>query len=225
MRHDENRAPELIAQAAKRVEHDLLTALVELGSRLVGEHELRLAGRRGRDRDALLLAARERAGALAFTHAEIEQRERAVDRTADAALAGEPQRESNVLTNGQHRPEVSTLEDERNVARAVRGEICLVETRERAAEADDVARGRLVEACGEVHRRALARARRPEERDELARLDAQVEAAECDGLCRPGAEDLEDIAELERAELDLFMALGLAVEASQLHRKLSIINR
>ena len=57
------------------------------------------------------------------------------------------------------------------------------------------------------------------------RLDAKVEAAECNGLGGAGAEDLEDVVELDRTELDLVAVLGLAVEAPYLHRKLSIISR
>jgi len=78
---------------------------------------------------------------------------------------------------------------------------------------------------GQVERRALPRPGRPEESCDLVLLDAQVEPAQRDRLSRTGAEDLEDVVQLERAEGDL-VALGrLAVEASQRHRKLSIISR
>ena len=76
-----------------------------------------------------------------------------------------------------------------------------------------------------MQRRALARPGRPEQRDELTRLDPQLEAAQRHRLRRAGAEDLEDVVELERAERDLLTAFRLAVEAPYLHRKLSIINR
>ena len=59
----------------------------------------------------------------------------------------------------------------------------------------------------------------------LARLDAQVEPAQRDGLGGPRPEDPEDVVELERSERELVAPLGLAVEARQLHRKLSIISR
>ena len=76
-----------------------------------------------------------------------------------------------------------------------------------------------------MQRRALAGAGRSEERDDLAWLDAQVEPAQRHRLGRPRAVDPENVVELERSERDLFALLGLAVEASYLHRKLSIIIR
>jgi hypothetical protein len=38
--------------------------VIEIGGRLVGEHQLRIGDERSRDRDALLLAARELVGIL-----------------------------------------------------------------------------------------------------------------------------------------------------------------
>jgi hypothetical protein len=107
----------------------------------------------------------------------------------------------------------------------VAGELCLVQSCERTPEADDVTGRGLVEAGREVERRALARSGRPEERDELAWLDAEVEPAQRDRLGGPGAEDLEDVVELERSERNPRVALRLAVEARYFHVKLSIINR
>src|SRR5207237_9557904 len=80
-------------------------------------------------------------------------------------------------------------------------------------------------AGGQVQCRALARARRPEQRDELARLDARVEAAQRDRLRRARSEDLEDVVVFERSEHDRIVPLRLAIEAPQRHVKLSIINR
>ena len=83
----------------------------------------------------------------------------------------------------------------------------------------------MVEAGREVQHCALAGPGGAEHGDELARLDSQVEAAQRDRLGRPRAVDPEDVAQLERTPRDLFLDLGLAIEAAYLHRKLSIINR
>ena len=88
-----------------------------------------------------------------------------------------------------------------------------------------LAGGGAVEPGRKVEHRALARAGRPEDRHQLSWLDPEVEAAQRDGLGRPGAVDPEDVAQLECSPRDLFPELGLAVEAAYLHRKLSIINR
>jgi hypothetical protein len=44
------------------------------------------------------------------------------------------------VANGERRPEVAALEDDRDLARAVVGELRVVEPRERTAEADDISR-------------------------------------------------------------------------------------
>src|SRR5262249_21443929 len=89
-----------------------------------------------------------------------------------------------------------------------------------------VAGRRLVERRSEVEHRGLPGARRAEDRDELPRLDAQVEPTQGHRLDRAGAVDREDVDELERAPVDLLaLGVGLAVEALYLDLKLSIISR
>ncbi len=78
--------------SAQRLEHELLVLLVELAGRLVGEHELRAARRGGGDRDALLLAARQRRGAVRPALAEPELRERGLGGLVGVGHAGEAQR-------------------------------------------------------------------------------------------------------------------------------------
>ena len=134
--------------------------------------------RRGGDRDPLLLAAGERAGALPLAPLQVERVERALRRAAHVSAAGEPQPERDVLARAQIRPEVAALEDERDLARPVappappRRAARASARRRRTSPADG-----LVETGGEMQRRALARARRPEQRDELA-------AARCAGRAR-----------------------------------------
>ena len=142
-----------------------LVARVELRGRLVGEHERRLARRGGGDRDALLLAARERAGALAAAVAASPNASSAArPRRGRRRRPREPQRRratfSRAVSVGQRLPLWKTIATS---LRAVRGELALVEPCERAAEDAHLAGRRLVEPGGEVERRALARARRPED--------------------------------------------------------------
>src|SRR5689334_25029664 len=82
MGDDDDGASKLLTQATKRAQHQLLVAGVELGRRLVGEHERRLTRGRGGDRDALLLAPGEGARAPAFAVLQVEGVERALDRVA-----------------------------------------------------------------------------------------------------------------------------------------------
>ena len=57
-----------------------------------------------------------------------------------------------------------------------------------------------------------------EDRHELPRFDAQLQAAQRDGLDRARAVDLEHVVELERAERQLLSPLGLTPEARYRHR-------
>ena len=109
--------------------------------------------------------------------------------------------------------------------RPERRQLALAHARQRSSERDHIAGGRHVEPRREMERCRLSRPGRAVQCDELAPLDAYVEPAERDRLRRSRPEDPEDIVELERSERQLVTLLGLAVEAPQRHRKLSIINR
>ncbi len=61
---DHDRATELVDRAAQKLEHLGGRGRVEVAGRLVGEDDCRLRDQGARDRDALLLAARELGGAV-----------------------------------------------------------------------------------------------------------------------------------------------------------------
>src|SRR5262249_49396690 len=195
-----------------------------LRSRLVREHKRRAAGRGAGDRDALLLAAGERACPLVPAVPQVEAIEYPVDRVAELiAPSGESQSEGDVLSRAERRPEVSALEHDRNASRAIGGQLRLAEPCERAPTRDDVAGRRLLQPGGQVQRRALARPRGAQERDQLAFLDPQAQPPERDGLGRPRPVDLEDVVQLERPEGQLLSLLRLPLEPPHFPRKLSII--
>ena len=225
MSHHDHRAPELAAEARERFEHDLLVALVEFGGRFVGEDERRLARGRGGDRHPLLLPAGEGACARSLSPAQVEGVERVGNSVIDPPAAGKPQRERHVLAYRQSRPQIAALEHDRRFAGPEGCQLGLVEVRQRTAEDANVSCGRLVEPGGQMQHRALPRAGRPEHGDELAGFDPQLQTAQRNRLHGTGAENLEHVVELERAERQLLAPLGLAPEACYRHRKLSIINR
>ena len=142
-------------------------------------------------------------------------------------LAGESQCELDVLARRQLRPQVAALKDDGQALRPVVRELPLAEASERDPPDAHVARGGLLETGREAQHRALPGARRPEHRDDLTRLDPQVEAAQRDGLGRARAVDLEDVVELERTPIELRYPLRLVVERLRGHfsRKLWIIIR
>ena len=75
-----------VAQVPQRLEHDALTPFVELGRRLVGEQERRLARGGGSDRDALLLSAGKASCTLRGARPEPERDERALRLSATRLL-------------------------------------------------------------------------------------------------------------------------------------------
>jgi hypothetical protein len=97
--------------------HDLLGGLrVELTGGLVGQQELRAAGQRPGDRDPLLLAAGQLAGALPGVLAEAHDVEHEPDPvlTFPGGQAGDPQRHADVLRGRQDRDQAERLEHERH---------------------------------------------------------------------------------------------------------------
>ncbi len=93
-------------------------------------------------------------------------------------LAGDREREEDVLLRGQHRQQVEELEDEADVLAAELRELVVAERRDLGAGDRHGAGRRLVEPREDVHERRLARAGRAHDRDELAALHVERDAAE-----------------------------------------------
>src|SRR5205823_1104328 len=117
---DDDRRAVLVAELVQSLEDARFVRLVQLGGRLVREHQRRPARRSGGDRHALLLATREDRGRACGGLRQPEASERVA---YVAVAAGELQRELDVLGSRQLRPEVERLEDDRDPACAVLGEL------------------------------------------------------------------------------------------------------
>ena len=119
---------------------------------------LGLADERARDRDALLLAARELGRPVAATRSSRPTRSSA-SRTTDARQppAGEPRRQRDVLLGGQRAEQVEGLEDEADALAAQPGERPLAEPAELVLAEADAALRRPVQAGGDLQQRRLAR--------------------------------------------------------------------
>ena len=180
-------------QAADLAAHGEAEAGVEVRQRLVEEEEARLLDQRAGERDALLLAARHLRRTAVEELADLDQRRHRLDaaRRLPRPDRLEAQREPDVRARRHVRIERVGLEDDADVAVA---RLDLVD--HRAVEAD-LAGGWRVDAGEHEQRRRLAAARRPEDGDELAVLDAKV-----------GRLDGDDIAP----------ALGDALELDHRHR-------
>ena len=103
------------------VEHRVGAGPVEVAGRLVGEDHRRVGRHRARDRDALLLPARELLRPVVHAVLESPTISSAYSACSRRSLLRErrqEQRQLDVLERRQHRDQVERLEDEADVARA-----------------------------------------------------------------------------------------------------------
>src|SRR5205814_6058268 len=113
-----------LVQPLQQREHFGRRLRVEIARGLVGEQQRRVGDDRARDRDALLLPARELPRVVLLAIAEGDDAERRYHVIAALRLREirQEQRQLHVLERGEHRDEVVQLEDEADVARAPGGE-------------------------------------------------------------------------------------------------------
>ena len=157
--------PRSLLQRLQEDLHLLAELQVERAERLVEEQHLRPVDDRARERDALALAARELhrlAAAVAVEAHHPQHLARPGERRVAARDALHLQAVADVLGDRHVREERVVLEDRVDVARVRRAARDVL-----AAERDAAGVG-LLEAGDHAQRRRLARARRAEQREELA---------------------------------------------------------
>ncbi len=160
---------DLALEALQHQLHRLAQLQVERAERLVEQHHLRARHERPRDGDALALAARELVRQPLLVAGHRDQLERLPHARRDLALvdAAHPQWVGDVALDGHVREQRVALEDGRDVAAVGR----------RAADVDalelDGAGVGPLEAGDHAQRGGLARAARPEQREELALADLE----------------------------------------------------
>src|SRR5689334_939697 len=130
----------------------------------------------------------------------VEQRERTHAQTGILAGDGRELR-LDVLDGGERRDQVELLEHEAERAQAERGELVVGERREVVPLEEDATGARAVEGAEELQQGRLAAAARPLERDELARLDLELDAVERADRRRAALEELRDSFERVKAHV------------------------
>ena len=155
-------------------------------------------------------AAGELVGPVAEAVAEPDPRERLARPLARRAHARQPQRQLDVLRDGQRRQQVVGLEDEADVRAAELGERGLVERAERGAGELDAPAGRGLQARGDMQQPALAGPRRPHDRGEAVRGELDAHALQRVHRARPAAVGLADVVEDDREGFEHAASLGAA---------------
>ena len=175
---DHRRAGALV-EARELLFHRCAQMHVEIGERLVEQHQRRLGDEAARECDALALAARQQCGAPVAEAVELDQRERRVDAT----------RALRILDAGDGRARTRRSARRSCAATAhTTGTRCRCDAARAATDATASTRRvspiRMRPASGSVEagdlpqQRRLAAARRAEDRDELAVVDVERHVVE-----------------------------------------------
>ena len=164
MRDVHERDADLVVDRVELEEHVLAKLQVERGERLVKKQHLRAVDEGARNRDALLLAARELVRVLPRVLAHLDHVEYCVDLLLDFLLGKfrKPQGERDVVPD-RHRGEERVVLEHRVDAALVGGEARYVLSFE-----EDATRIWLLEAAEHPEERSLAASRRTKQREELA---------------------------------------------------------
>nr|WP_206080160.1 hypothetical protein [Propioniciclava coleopterorum] len=165
---------------------------VLVGQRLVHQHQRGLGGDRAGDGDALLLAARQLAGQLLGVLLELDQRDGLLDPRRDLGRVEPPhlQPERDVALDGEVREQRVALEHHPEAALLTREGV------DAPPVEQDLAVGERQQPRQAVERGGLAAPGRPEQGDELARPNGQVQAAQR----RQAGEAASHVVQFERFE-------------------------
>ncbi len=199
VRHHDDRLAVVAVQRLEQVENLVAGLAIEIARRLVAKQQRRIGDDRAGDADALLLAARELPRIVVGPLAEPDDRQRGLH--ALPAVCGsqlrQQQRELDVARRRQHRQQVVHLEDEPDVPRAPGRELAARERVDAIAGNLDRSLRRRVQPADQVEQRRLARARRPHQREKIARGDVDRHALEHVDLLAPAVVHLVQVPDLD----------------------------
>jgi hypothetical protein len=177
MRDDRDRLLELVDGTAQERQHGVARLGVEVAGRLVREDHHRTGHQRARDRDALLLAARQLGWPVAAALLQPDGDEQPLEPLAVDLVAGDPRRQQDVLLDRQGRQQIERLEDETDARSPQPCQLAVVEIVQPGAAEHNLAGGRQVEPGEQVHERRFARAGWPHDRREAGALQRDRDAA------------------------------------------------
>ena len=190
--HEDDRRPEPPPEVHQLEVHPFAGHLVERPERLVHEEQARVEGEGPGDRDALLHPARQLPRVLGREVTELDEIEQCVG-ALHAFRAGEAhdlERQLDVALHGPPVHQHRRLEDHAVVA--LEAGPC-----GRLAVHQHLAGARLGQVTDQPQQRGLAAAGRTDQRDELARLEGQVDPLQRRHRRRTGAERLAHPADLD----------------------------
>src|SRR6056297_772730 len=153
-------------------------AAVEIAGRFVPEDDVRLAHQGSCDGHPLLLTAGEFGRPVAETTAQADGGDHLVEPRTVGLLAGEIEREEDVLCCGQGRHQVERLEDEADLLAAQAGELAVGQRGEVDTTDRDAAGRERVEAGDVLHEGRLTRPGRAHDRGESTAFEVDADVIE-----------------------------------------------
>jgi hypothetical protein len=178
VRHHHRRLAELVDRLPQEPQHLAAGRGIEIPRRLVREDHLRPRHEGSRERDPLLLTAGELRRPMRAPLGEPEAAEQFVEPPAVGLLAGDRERQDDVLLRRQHREEVEELEDEADLLAPEHGQLLVGEPPDLDAVEDDASAGRAIEPSHDVHQGRLTGARGPHDRGQTPVGDIERDAAQ-----------------------------------------------
>src|SRR5262249_36338218 len=191
---DDHRRAVLRCEVREQIDDLAAGRRVEVAGGLVREDHPRLDRQRARDRDALLLAARELLGEMVGPVAEAHLGEHLGGPPTGAADLSELR--LDVLDGRERRDEVELLEHEAERPQPQPGQLVVGQVGEVAPLEEHLAVGRAVERAEELQQRRLARPPRSFEGDDAAGGDRQVDGVERPQRGRAALEEPGDATQL-----------------------------
>jgi hypothetical protein len=178
MGHEQQRRAAFAVQLEQEVDHLAAGRRVQVAGRLVREQQLRPGHEGARDRDALLLAARELLGIVVHAVGKAHSRQHRARIRLRAHGAGKLERKHHVFQSGHRRQELERLEHEADHAPAQRGAPVFVE-REQVVAVDPHRSGaRRVEPRQQPEQRRLSRSGHADDCDRLSHADLETNVRE-----------------------------------------------
>src|SRR3989475_7019512 len=179
MGHEDRGDPDLLLEALDLAAHLVAKPGVEIRERLVQEKDVRPLHERAREGDALLLATGELRGSAIEQCVDLDERGGLAHAPLALFLAhgtAKLEREADVLGDRHVRVQRVALEDHADPA------FLWEEVIDTSVTEEDLSARRTVDASDHEQGRGLPAAGRPEERDELARADLEIELVHPDDL-------------------------------------------
>ena len=199
MRDEYQGEPVALDQALQESDHAFPGVLIEVAGRLVRENEPRLVRDRPRDRDALLLSARETVGEgiRPVRQADFSKERARPAASVRSVLTVQLKRKEEVFENGEGWNEVQELKDKPQMFSAKERAVAFGQRSELFAYDPNYSSIGSVDSADQVQEGGLTGAGRSDDRDALTSLYDEIHAVEHDVMAIAFAVALPEPCDLD----------------------------